>query len=87
VWAFHVLERIPAHEVIPALSAIRRILLPTGFALIRSPDIELVAEIILQHGLEHPVYTSPAGPITALDLLYGHESSIARGNLHMRPGA
>ncbi len=32
------------------------------------------------------IYTSPAGPVTPLDMLYGHGGSIARGSLAMRHG-
>ena len=28
-------------------------------------------------------YTSPAGPITPLDILYGHRPPMAKGNLYM----
>ena len=56
---------------------------PDGFALITSPDLEAVASLILDHGLDHVAYTSPAGPITPLDMLFGHSASIARGSLSM----
>ncbi len=32
------------------------------------------------------IYTSAAGPITPLDMIYGHNASIARGNQAMRHG-
>ena len=34
-------------------------------------------------GVAEPAYTSPAGPITPLDILYGHRPPMARGNLYM----
>lgn len=86
VWCSHNLEHLCEHEVGPALSEFYRVLAPTGFALIRCPDIEAVAEIVLDHGLDHVVYHSPAGPVRASDMLYGHSPSIARGNAFMRHG-
>src|SRR5579871_5732908 len=83
VWCSHVLEHLFAHEVPAALAEFRRILSPSGFALITSPDIEAVAALVIEHGLDHIAYVSLAGPITALDMLYGHSASIARGRPSM----
>jgi hypothetical protein len=30
-----------------------------------------------------PLYQSAAGPIAAIDILYGHRASMSRGNLYM----
>ena len=83
VWASHVLEHLYAYQVPSALAEFYRILHPTGFALITSPDLEAIASAILQRGLDHVAYTSPAGAITPLDMLFGHSPSIARGQIHM----
>lgn len=83
VWASHTLEHLYAHEVPLALSEFRRVLKPDGFALITSPDLEVVAALIVEHSLDHVVYTSPAGPITPLDMVFGHSASIERGQLFM----
>jgi len=82
-WASHSLEHLHAHEVVEALSEFRRILKPDGFALITSPDLETVASLLLQHGLDHIAYTSPMGPITPHDMLFGHADSIRRGMTFM----
>jgi len=83
VWASHILEHLYAHEVPSALSEFKRVLKPDGFALITSPDLEAVASLILDHGLDHVAYTSPAGPITPLDMIYGHSASVGCGQLYM----
>ncbi len=54
-----------------------------GFALITCPDVEAIASLVLERGIDHVAYTSPAGPITASDMLYGHSASIARGQIYM----
>jgi predicted SAM-dependent methyltransferase len=83
VWSSHILEHLFAHEVPVALREIRRVLKSDGFALIFCPDIESVAQHLLDHGAEHVAYVSQAGPITALDMLYGHSASIAQGRHYM----
>jgi SAM-dependent methyltransferase len=83
VWSSHILEHLYPHEVPAALSEFRRVLKPDGFALITSPDLEAIASLILDHGLDHVAYTSPAGPISALDMLFGHSASVANGHVHM----
>lgn len=83
VWASHVLEHLFRHEVRTALLQLRSILKPNGFAVITSPDIEVAAGLAARYGMDHVVYHSPAGPITAHDMFYGHSSSIAAGQIHM----
>jgi SAM-dependent methyltransferase len=79
IWSSHTLEHLYAHEVPTALAEFNRVLKPDGFALITSPNLEAVASLILERGLDQVAYTSPAGPITPLDMLFGHSESIARG--------
>jgi predicted SAM-dependent methyltransferase len=83
IWSSHCLEHLYAHEVPSALMEFRRVLRSDGFALITSPDLELVASCLLEHGLDHVVYTSPMGPITSHDMLFGHSSSIFQGHHFM----
>lgn len=83
IWCSHNLEHLHAHEVRPALAEFRRVLKPTGFALITCPDVEAVAQLVVNGQLEATAYTSPQGPITALDMIYGHGTSIEKGNLFM----
>ena len=83
IWSSHTLEHLYAYEVPSALAEFKRVLKPDGFALITSPDLEAVASLILDSGLDKVAYTSPAGPITPLDMLFGHSASITRGQLYM----
>lgn len=83
IWSSHTLEHLYAHEVPMALAEFNRVLKPDGFALVTSPDLEAVASLLLKRGLDHVAYTSPAGPITPLDMLFGHSESIAGGHLYM----
>jgi SAM-dependent methyltransferase len=83
VWSSHSLEHLHSHEIPLALTEFRRVLKASGFALISCPDLEMVMTLFLAHGCDHVVYQSPAGPITPLDMLFGHAPSIASGNRHM----
>jgi SAM-dependent methyltransferase len=83
IWSSHSLEHLHAHEVPLALAEFRRVLRPDGFVLINSPDLEVIASLMLECGPDHVAYVSPAGPITPLDMLFGHGQSIARGKLFM----
>jgi SAM-dependent methyltransferase len=83
VWSSHSLEHLYAHDVPKALSEFKRVLKPDGFALITCPDLEAVAALVARKGLDHVAYVSPSGPITALDMLFGHSASIAGGNTYM----
>jgi SAM-dependent methyltransferase len=83
IWSSHSLEHLYAHEIPVALTEFRRILRDDGFALITCPDLETVMTLFLEHGSDHVVYQSAAGPITPLDMMFGHAPSIASGNLHM----
>ncbi len=83
VYSSHNLEHIYAHEVPIALAEFYRVVKPGGFALITLPDIQRVAEFVAQGQLEEPLYQSPAGPISAIDILYGLRTALAEGNSFM----
>lgn len=83
VWSSHNLEHVHAYQVPIALKEFFRVLKKGGFAFITLPDIKKVAEIIYKQGLEHVIYKSPIGPITPLDIMYGHSGAIGDGHLNM----
>ena len=83
VWTSHNLEHLYAHEVPIALKEFLRVLKPGGFVLATMPDLQKTAEYIAAGKLEEPIYQSPAGPISAIDICFGHMASIAQGNHFM----
>ena len=83
VYSSHNIEHLYAHEVPRALGEFNRVLRPDGFLVITCPDLQSIAAVVAQDRLLEPVYTSPAGPIAAVDILYGHRAQIAAGNLFM----
>lgn len=83
LFSSHNIEHLYPHEVPQALSEFRRVLKPDGFVVITCPDLQGVATLIANDGLADAAYQSPAGPITPLDILYGHRASLASGRLYM----
>ena len=83
VWSSHNLGHLPRHEVPLALAEFIRVLKPQGLLLLTLPDLRQVAQLVVEDRLEDEAYTSPSGPITALDMIFGHTASLARGNPFM----
>ena len=83
VFSSHNIEHLYPHEVPVALKEFRRVLNPDGYAVITCPDLQSVCALIADDKLTEPAYTSPAGPIAPLDILYGLRTALARGNLFM----
>lgn len=83
IWSSHNLEHLDTHQVAAALRAMHRVLTTDGFALITLPDIAAIAALITAGRLTDTAYESPIGPITALDMLYGHSASLAAGRQAM----
>lgn len=83
VFSSHNIEHLYPHEVPVALAEFKRVLKEDGFVVVTCPDLQSVCALIAEDKLTEPAYTSPAGPIAPLDILYGHRPPMARGNLYM----
>ena len=83
IYSSHNIEHVYPHEVGIALKEFVRVLTPEGFVVITCPDLQSVCKLVSEDKLLQPAYTSPAGPITPLDILYGHRAAIQRGNYYM----
>ena len=83
VFSSHNIEHLYPHEVPLALAEFVRVLKPDGIAVITCPDLQSVCQLIAEDKLTEAAYTSPAGPIAPIDILYGLRSSMAQGNLYM----
>lgn len=80
VYCSHNLEHYYRHDVPKVLSGFLHVLEEGGFAHIRVPDIQAVMSKVIEDNLdlEDTLYTSPAGPIMVLDVLYGYGIEIER---------
>ena len=83
IFSSHNIEHLYPHEVPQALSEFKRVLKPDGFVVLTCPDLKSVCALVANDQLTVSAYTSPAGDITPLDILYGHRPAMARGNLYM----
>jgi SAM-dependent methyltransferase len=83
IFSSHNIEHLYPFEVPVALREFRRVLKPDGFMVLTCPDLQSVAEIIAADKLLETIYMSPLGPISAIDIVYGHRSAMAEGNLYM----
>ena len=83
VYSSHNIEHLYLHETVIALKEMHRVIRPGGFLLITLPDLQQVAQLVAQGKLSEEIYRSPVGPITPLDMLYGHQASVAEGNTYM----
>jgi predicted SAM-dependent methyltransferase len=83
IWSSHNLEHLQRHEVPLALREFIRVLKPRGWLLLTLPDLRQVAQLVMEDRLEDQAYYSSSGPITPLDMIFGHSASLARGNAFM----
>ena len=71
LYCCHALEHLSRDDGLKALGEFRRVLGHGGLAVVIVPDLEgvpLTGEVL---------YESEAGPITGLDMFYGHQDSLA----------
>jgi hypothetical protein len=80
VYCSHNLEHYHRHEGPRVLGGFLHVLKPDGFAEIHVPDLQALIQHVAETGidLEDVLYTSPAGPVTPRDLLYGWANEIER---------
>ena len=78
VYCSHNLEHYYRHDVTKVLAGFIHVLDANGFAHIRVPDIPATMRACIDQDLdlEDVLYQSSAGPITVLDVLYGHSDEI-----------
>lgn len=83
LFSSHNIEHLFPHEVPLAFAEFKRVLKPEGFLVITCPDLQSVCALIAAGNLTETAYVSPAGPISPIDILYGHRTAMAAGNLYM----
>jgi SAM-dependent methyltransferase len=79
VFCSHNLEHYPSHDVGKVLKGFYRVLKPRGKVEILTPDLVAVMSRVVEEKLDvdDELYVSPAGPITARDVIYGYQEQQA----------
>jgi SAM-dependent methyltransferase len=84
IYSSHNIEHLYPHEVPFAFAEFYRVLKPDGFLVLTCPDLRSICALVVDDKLDAPAYLTPNGEsIAPLDVLYGHRSSMAQGNLFM----
>lgn len=83
IFSSHNLEHLYAHEVGQAIGEFKRVLKPAGFLVLTCPDLQSICALVAENRLTDVAYQSPAGPISAIDMLYGHRAALQAGHVHM----
>jgi SAM-dependent methyltransferase len=83
VFSSHSLEHLYPHEVPVVLREFQRVLKPAGLLVVTCPDLQSICQRVAAGLADQTAYLSPVGPITPLDMLFGHQPQLAAGNLHM----
>lgn len=83
IFSSHNIEHLYPHEVPKALAEFHRVLNSRGFLVVTCPDLRSVAQMVAEDRLTDVAYQSAVGPITPLDMMYGHRPQLANGNLFM----
>ena len=79
LYSAHNIEHVYAHEVPLVLAEFLRVLKPSGVAVITCPDLQTVCALVADDKLTDAAYNSAAGPITPLDIFYGHSTALEAG--------
>lgn len=83
LFSSHNIEHLEYHDVQRALKEFRRVLKDNGICIILCPNMDEIARAIVSGAWEEPVYESPAGPISPIDMVYGYRPALAMGQHYM----
>ena len=75
----HSLEHVHYHEVPTVMEGIFHVLKRAGRVVQVTPNLQRAAKLIVEFDYDAIAYVSQAGPITPLDMIFGHSHSIASG--------
>jgi len=83
VYSSHNIEHLYPTEAPIALREFARVLRPDGYAIVTCPDLQSVAAVVARGELLEPLYDTGVGPISPIDILFGHRASLEKGNFFM----
>jgi glycosyltransferase involved in cell wall biosynthesis len=80
VYLSHVLEHFHFFEVPILIKELLRITKPNGFVRVIVPNLKYVSNSLITGKLLNTLYESPSGPVSSMDVLFGHRHSTFRDN-------
>lgn len=80
VFSSHGIEHLYWHDVPNTLAEFRRVLRDDGFLVVTCPDLQAVAQMIVEDRLLDTAYISAAGPITPFDIVFGYRPVINKNS-------
>ena len=83
VFSSHSIEHVYAHEVNGVLKEFHRVLNMNGLLVITCPELKSICKLVLEDKLLDIAYESAAGPISPIDMIWGHRVPIKKGNEFM----
>src|SRR5579863_8532211 len=83
VWSAHCLQHLYLFQVGDVVAEAYRILADDGFFCVIVPDLQAVAEYLIEDRLDQVVRESPSGPVTAYDIIFGFGPHLERGHFGM----
>jgi predicted SAM-dependent methyltransferase len=76
VYLSHTLEHLFDHEVPVALAEFLRVLTPDSPLVLRVPDLQQACAAVADGRPDQPLYRAAAGPITAIDMIFGYRRYV-----------
>ena len=80
VYSSHSIEHVYQHEIGGVLKGFYKVLKADGILVITCPELKSICQLVLEDKLLDTAYESSAGPVSPIDMLYGHRDSIKKGN-------
>jgi len=77
----HMIEHIDYFKVPSVISELLRVCKPGGYVRILTPNLQVIGEKIASGDLLDVVYESAGGPISPIDIIYGHRHSVHKNRV------
>jgi len=77
----HMIEHIDYFRLPSVISELLRVCKPNGYVRILTPNLQSIGEKVASGDLLDIVYESAGGPISPIDIIYGHRHSIHKNRV------
>ncbi len=83
LWCQQIMQRYYMPHVLNALKEFKRVMRDDALLYINVPDAQMAAAHIAHENYYKTLYTTPAGDITPVDIVYGFQKAIFGGQRHL----